>query len=62
MALAFDEGYTVEVVGLVVLLALRASYRAGLREGEYREAFRQRQREYVDRRRRVLGESADQAI
>jgi hypothetical protein len=55
VALAFDRGYAVDLAGLLMVLVCRASYRAGVREGECREAFRRQHREYVELRRRVLG-------
>jgi hypothetical protein len=43
IALAFDHGYDFLLVGVVVLLVSRAAYRAGVREGRNREAFRRSQ-------------------
>ncbi len=62
VALAFDRGYSLELLGVVGLLASRAAYRAGVREGEYREAFRCSQRLFVDFRHHVLGDGPDSSL
>ncbi|HEY3211152.1 MAG TPA: hypothetical protein VGL18_15460 [Actinomycetota bacterium] len=54
VTLAFDRGYVLDLIGVVVLLASRAAYRAGVREGEHREALRCSQRQYVELRRHLL--------
>ena len=54
VALALDRGYSFELLGVLGLLASRAAYRAGVREGEYREAFRCSQRQYFELRRHIL--------
>lgn len=62
VALGLDRGYGLELLGVVGLLASRAAYRAGVREGESREAFRCSQRHLVEFRRHVLEGESDSSL
>ena len=57
LGLALDRGYDLQLLCGLAVLACVLSYRAGVREGEFRRQVRRKNREFEERSRRLRGAS-----